>query len=199
MTMTHEERGFYILLLCLQWTQGRVKKEDVERLGTAMAQPSVEHVLSKFKLGADRGYRNARMEEVRGVQNAFRANRSESGKFGAMKRWHSHSTANGQPMANDSSPSPSPSPSPLKVKSFNGLRPKAYRGKLTLEQLDVASRLEKAIGENWENDKMKWMKRCRVEEDRSERVMREVESAIKESRIKATPAQYAEQIWKEFS
>ena len=113
-TMDHAERGFYILLLALQWTQGGIAPDDFKRLGKGMAQPSLTHVKSKFKLDADGLLKNARLEQVRDEQNKFRANRSESGKAGANKRWHSHSTAIAQPMANgmakDSSPSPTPTP-----------------------------------------------------------------------------------------
>jgi len=112
LTMTLEERGLYITLLCLQWSKGFVTEDDFERLGSAMAQPSRSHVRGKFQ-DDDRGcLRNERLEEVRRKQDEFRASRSTAGKEGAAKRWHSHSTANGsamaQPMAKDSSPSPSP-------------------------------------------------------------------------------------------
>ena len=114
MTMDHAERGFYILLLALQWTQGGISKQDFIRLGKGMAQPSLNHVRSKFKEGEDGLLRNQRMELERQKQADFRANRSESGKSGAAKRWHSHGSAITQPMANGmakhSSPSPSPSP-----------------------------------------------------------------------------------------
>lgn len=110
MTMNHEERGLYILMLCLQWTQGGIKSADLPRLAGAMAQPSVDHVISKFKCGPDRVYRNERLEKVRGLQQEFSKNRSESGKSGAAKRWLGHGTAIQQPMAKNGSPSPSPSP-----------------------------------------------------------------------------------------
>ncbi len=110
MTMTLEERGLYITLLCLQWSKGSVTIDDFRRLAPSMAQPSLSHVISKFKKGESGELANARMEEVRRKQDNFRANRSQSGKAGAAQRWHSHSTAIAQPMAKHSSPSPSPSP-----------------------------------------------------------------------------------------
>ena len=113
-TMNNEERGLYITLLCRQWTQGHVTTEEIARLSPAMAQPSISHVLAKFKEASQGCFQNARMESERSKQAAFRINRSESGKAGAEKRWHSHSTAIAQPMAKHSSPSPSPSPSPNK-------------------------------------------------------------------------------------
>lgn len=117
-----EQRGLYITLLCLQWDHGHVTEDEWLSLSSAMAQPMAKHVLAKFTKGSDGLFRNARMEEERAKQAEFRANRSESGKVGANKRWHSHSTAiaqpmdshafaNSKPIANDSSPSPSPSSS----------------------------------------------------------------------------------------
>jgi uncharacterized protein YdaU (DUF1376 family) len=125
MTMDHAERGFYILLLSLQWTQGGISPTDFERLGRAMAQPSLEHVKSKFKLDADGLLKNSRMELERAKQAQFRANRSESGKRGSEKRWHSHSTAITQPMANGMAKhsSPSPSPSPISTNKQRGAVP----------------------------------------------------------------------------
>jgi hypothetical protein len=62
----------------------------------------------------------------------------------------------------------------------------------------IAGRFEAALGIQWINDAGKWVNRCKALPSKSERVVAEVESAIKEGRIRATPAQYAEQIWKEF-
>jgi hypothetical protein len=85
------------------------------------------------------------------------------------------------------------------IKSFNGLRPKAvYRGRLNPKQLDIASRFEKALGCQWERDKMKWLKNCRKETDKAERVVAELENAIKENRIETTPAQFAQNTWEHF-
>jgi uncharacterized protein YdaU (DUF1376 family) len=122
-----EQRGLYITLLCLQWDHGFITLEDYQTCSTAMAQPLAKAVLRKFDPcdnGEKSAYQNARLEAERVKQAEFRANRSESGKVGAKKRWHSHSTAiatqcpaNAQPMANDSSPSPSPSPSPKRTES----------------------------------------------------------------------------------
>ncbi len=112
--MNNEQRGLYITMLCIQWNNGGVTKDDFESLSSAMAQPLAKRVLSKFKLASDDLYKNERMEIERVKQSEFRANRSESGKAGAKTRWHSHSSAIAQPMANTmakhSSPSPSPSP-----------------------------------------------------------------------------------------
>jgi hypothetical protein len=71
--------------------------------------------------------------------------------------------------------------------------------KLLPRQKELADRIETALGVQWVNDAGKWVNRIKLHFDKSERVTAEVESALKESRIKTTPAQYAEQIWKEFA
>jgi len=70
--------------------------------------------------------------------------------------------------------------------------------KLSAGQWELAGRLETALGVQWVNDAGKWVNRIKKRFGTTERVTAEVESALKESRIKTTPAQYAEQIWKEF-
>jgi len=114
--MSNEEVGLYIRLLCMQWGRGHVTEDDINRLGRAIAEPSLAYVKSKFKVGDDGLLRNERMESERKKQQEFRESRAKAGKEGADKRWHSHSTAIAQPMANDSSPSPSPFPSSNKDK-----------------------------------------------------------------------------------
>jgi hypothetical protein len=73
------------------------------------------------------------------------------------------------------------------------------RKKLPLNVKEIADRIEAALGEQWVNDAGKWINRIKAQPDKCERVVAEVESARKEKRIKTTPAQYAEQIWKEFA
>lgn len=112
-TMTNEEVGLYIRLLAIQWSRGGVTEEDFRRIGTAIAQPSLNYVKAKFKIEDSGLLKNARLESERVKQSEFRENRSKSGKKGAEKRWHSHSTAIAQPLAKHSSPSPSPSPNSM--------------------------------------------------------------------------------------
>ncbi len=71
--------------------------------------------------------------------------------------------------------------------------------KLSSDQKELADRIETALGVQWTNDAGKWVNRIKANFGKSERVIAEVESALKESRVKTTPAQYAENIWKEFS
>ena len=120
--MNHQERGLYILLLCLQWTQGKITGDDIAHLSADMPQHSVFKVRGKFLESEDGGLRNERLEQERAKQVAFRAKKEIAGKAGAEKRWHNHGTpivlplANG--MANDSSPSPSPSSTNTKTGRF---------------------------------------------------------------------------------
>lgn len=112
--MSNEERGLYITLLCRQWTQGHVTRDEVERLGSTVVQPSINHVLTKFQADEDGNLRNARLEIERGKQNAFRALQSAKGKASAQARLNRGSTVvqpEGEPEANSPPPSPSPSPS----------------------------------------------------------------------------------------
>jgi len=63
---------------------------------------------------------------------------------------------------------------------------------------EIALRFEKALNSQWINDAGKWVNRIKAESGKCERVIAEVENAAIERRIQTSPAQYAEQIWKEF-
>lgn len=64
---------------------------------------------------------------------------------------------------------------------------------------EAVERFENALAAQWLNDAGKWVNRCKEECGKAERAVAEVESAIREGRVRTTPAQYAEQIWKEFA
>ena len=120
-SMSNEERGLYITLLCRQWTQGHVTPEEVSRLGSTVVQPSINHVLTKFKPDESGNFRNERLERERCKQNAFRAKQSEKGKRSAEARFNRGSTVvqpSGEPEGN--SPSPSPNNTPLPPKGGKG-------------------------------------------------------------------------------
>jgi uncharacterized protein YdaU (DUF1376 family) len=124
-SMSNEERGLYITLLCRQWTQGHVTPEEVARLGSTVVQPCVNHVLTKFKQDEAGNFKNERMEMERAKQNTFREKQSEKGRRSAQLRFNRGSTVvqpNGEPEANSPSPSPSPSPNntPLPPKGGKG-------------------------------------------------------------------------------
>ncbi len=121
--MSAEEVGGYIRLLCHQWTKGGIPNDEdrAGRIAGLMGSPSVGYVLAKFSLCEDGMLRNARLEQVRAEQAAFRAKQSTAGRSGAEKRWGKcpdDGNPNGEPIATpmaerwpeDSSPSPSPTP-----------------------------------------------------------------------------------------
>jgi len=72
------------------------------------------------------------------------------------------------------------------------------RSKFSERQTEITARFDKALGVEWENDRQKWMGIIANSPALAERVVAEVENAIKEGRIKKTPAAYAHEIWKEF-
>ena len=123
--MSAEEVGGYIRLLCHQWTKGGIPNDEdrAGRMAGLMGSPSVGYVLAKFSLCDDGMLRNARLEQVRAEQAAFRAKQSTAGRSGAEKRWGKcpdDGNPNGEPIATpmatlmaelwpeDSSPSPTP-------------------------------------------------------------------------------------------
>jgi uncharacterized protein YdaU (DUF1376 family) len=109
-TMSNEERGLYIALLCIQWSKGFIIKADIDRLAHSMADASQAHVTSKFLPSPGGRLVNPRMESERQKQAEFRENKSNAGKTGALARWQPHKSAIRLPMAKNGSPSPSPSP-----------------------------------------------------------------------------------------
>jgi hypothetical protein len=90
----------------------------------------------------------------------------------------------------------------LNLKSIKQENDKAFptkkSNKLSTSQKSLADRFEQILGIQWTNDSGKWINRIKTEFGKTERVAAEVGNGIKELRIKTTPAQYAEQIWKEF-
>jgi hypothetical protein len=104
--MTAKEVGAFIRLLCFQWSKGKIPSCGKKLARIAGTNVTLD-VLAKFHDGM-----NQRLENERSKQDEYRKQKAQSGKNGAEKRWHNHSTpivlplANG--MANDSSPSPSP-------------------------------------------------------------------------------------------
>ena len=116
----------------------------------------------------------------------FKINPPKGDGLGADKR----RMADGQPTTN------------LKLKTGQRESDKAFStkaSKLSARQKELADRIEAALGNQWTNDAGKWIGRIKSAPGKCERVIAEVESAAKERRIKTTPAQYAEQIWKEFA
>lgn len=86
-----------------------------------------------------------------------------------------------------------------KLKGSDKVAKASAKRKLRPQEAAIAIRFELALNGQWRNDSGKWINRIVSEFRDAERVVAEVELAIKEDRIQSTPAQYAEQIWKEFT
>lgn len=122
--MSMQERGVYITLICLCWTEGTIPA-DVKLLARLCGMPDSAFrkqwpaIVSCFKPATDQSDRlvHPRLEREREKQSDFRRRQSDSGKKGAERRWQPHSTgmaapcdgetfSNGTaiqaPMANDS-------------------------------------------------------------------------------------------------
>ena len=105
-----------------------------------------------------------------------------------------------QPLRNDStSPSPSPSPSKSSKVQATKLPAKLPKPVLTEAQKRLADGFEEQLNGQWPNDAGKWIRRIVSNSGKSSRVLAELSLARREDRIATTPAQYAEQLWKEFA
>ena len=71
--------------------------------------------------------------------------------------------------------------------------------KLSASQKHLADRMETALGQQWVNDAGKWIGRIRMNLGKSNRIIAELENAVKEQRILTTPAQFAEDTWGRFA
>jgi uncharacterized protein YdaU (DUF1376 family) len=127
-SMSNEERGLYITLLCRQWTQGHVTRDEVARLGSTVVQPSINHVLTKFQPDADGNLKNARLEAERAKQNAFRELQSAKGKASAQARFNRGSTVVQPSRAPDVN-----SPVSVSVSSLQEIPPTPFQGAATKE------------------------------------------------------------------
>jgi len=139
MTMTNEERGAYISLLCLQWSKGSVTELDIQRICLGMPTHSHGICQGKFQVDSDGNYRNSRLE----VERSKQKERSQKQSNIANLRWKNH--ANALPTHNQEDAEayarsvpevcfPSPSPSP--ITKIQADRPPSVRfQKPTLEEL----------------------------------------------------------------
>lgn len=113
--MSHRERGIYITLLCLCWTEQSLPADltALAKLVNVPAKPFIrlwENSVLKgcFAIVNDR-LRHKRLDAEREKQAQHHQIKSDSGKAGAEARWQGHSGANGSaidvPMAKHSSSS----------------------------------------------------------------------------------------------
>lgn len=109
-TMTNEERGAYIALLCIQWSKGSLTENDFQRVCIGMPPHSQRICQDKFQIDADGNYRNKRLEAEREKQDQYRKKQTDN----ANKRWVGNATAYATAlpadMPNVCSPSPTPTP-----------------------------------------------------------------------------------------
>lgn len=116
-TMTNEERGAYIALLCLQWSKGSLTENDFQRVCIGMPPHSQRICQDKFQIDADGSYRNKRLEAEREKQDQYRKKQTDNAK----KRWVGNATAYATAlpahMPNVCSPSPSPTPNKKDTKA----------------------------------------------------------------------------------
>lgn len=129
------EHGAYMLLILHYWQKGGLPNDDTQlariaRMSAKEWQASRPVIAAFF---AD-NWRHTRVEDELAKADAIVAAKSDAGKLGAAKRWHSNGRANGkrmaEPMAEASisqwqtdAPSPSPLPkedSSLGLKKKNG-------------------------------------------------------------------------------
>lgn len=120
--MSLEQEGAYVRLLCHSWLHGSIPS-DLGSLARICRIPPAK--MAKLWPGilpcwvdTERGrLLNARLEQERQKQEAFRSKQSEKGKKGAATRWpeprstlsRGHPAATGLPVPADSLPFPSPS------------------------------------------------------------------------------------------
>jgi hypothetical protein len=76
--------------------------------------------------------------------------------------------------------------------------PASDKSRFTKRQTELTAGFDKALGIQWENDRQKWMGRIKRNPDKSERVLNDLEQAIKEGDVKKGRAEYAEHRWGEF-
>lgn len=198
MHFTDAEVGLYIRLLCSQWSVGFVVDNDEELATYGKGNTPIGRVKQKFIKGKDGKLRNDRMEVERRKQIAFRKSRADNGKLGGRPRKASENLVVLDRLSEMKAKKSSPSPLPFPSSSISLKAPTKGKKALSVGQAETAKRFEEALNSQWVNDAGKWVNRIKAFDGKSERVIAEVESAIKEGRIRTTAAQYAEQIWKEF-
>lgn len=76
--------------------------------------------------------------------------------------------------------------------------PASDKSRFTKRQTELTARFDKALGNQWENDRQKWMGRIKNFTDKSERVLSDLEAAQKSGEVKKGSAEYAEHRWNEF-
>lgn len=114
--MTYEQRGIYITLLCQCWLEGSLPSDlnvlaGYLRLRPAKLLAAWPTMKSSFTLRRGRLH-HKRLDREWRKQLEHRKAKQQAGIEGAKRRWQSHASAIGLPMAKNSSSSSSPSSTP---------------------------------------------------------------------------------------
>jgi len=126
-TMTNEEKGAYITLLCIQWSRESLTESDFTRVCIGMPPHSQRICQSKFQIDAEGNFRNPRMETEREKQDQYRQKQTDNAKKRWVRNATAYPTALPMDMPNVCSPSPSPSPN----NKEESIAPKSQRSHFT--------------------------------------------------------------------
>lgn len=217
-TMSPAQEGAFLRLLLHAWGDPDCTLPDdddelaaLSRLGSDWKRCGAK-VKACFVSDQERPGRiyNQKQRSVRAQQDARIQAAKLHGKKAAEARWgkpqampeHSPSTAPAMPEhcpGNTSYSSPVSLTRDKALLSLSEPIKPTKPIKLTKPQKAIADRIEAALTSQWVNDAGKWIGRIRANASTCERLISEVESAAKESRINTTPAQYAEDTWQRFT
>lgn len=192
-----DEEGAYIRLLCFCWQHGSIpsKPSEIARLvgkgcssnlARVVAGMFIPHPTDESKLVHDR------LEFEKRKQAEWKEKCSAGGKKSAeLKKSHLRVVQlPSQLPLQDSTHIPSPSP----IHKDH----KASGKQFSEHQTELTARFHAALNGQWENDRQKWMGRIKNETVKAERVLADMELAIKNGTIKKGAAEYAEDTWKKF-
>jgi uncharacterized protein YdaU (DUF1376 family) len=127
-TMTNEERGAYIALLCIQWSKEALTENDFQRVCAGMPPHSQRICQSKFQIDAEGNYKNQRLETEREKQVQYRKKQTDN----ANKRWLGNATAYATALPADMPNACSPSPSPSPSNKEESIAPKSQRSRFVV-------------------------------------------------------------------
>jgi uncharacterized protein YdaU (DUF1376 family) len=131
-TMTNEERGAYIALLCIQWSKESLTENDFQRVCGGMPPHSQRICQSKFQIDAEGNYRNQRLETEREKQTQYRKKQTDN----ANKRWVGNATAYPTALPADMPNACSPSPSPTPNNKEESIAPKSQRSRFVVPSVE---------------------------------------------------------------
>ena len=105
-TMTDEQAGAYMRLLCHAWAEGGLPRDETAIRSIGRWSPTAWRRIWPAVAGKwreqDGRLVNPRQERERKGRDAYRELKATAGRTGAVQRWHSHRSANGKPMAQPS-------------------------------------------------------------------------------------------------